>query len=203
VGRRKTPPPSPLTAEERAEMLAKHEAACWFLAGKLKRHYPECDLEDLAAEVRFGFVRAVRYFDPARGVKFLTYAYPGGLRCARILGNREAARGVRVPIHDGRVIYDVAQIGRDGWADGDGPGGVREPADERTAPATFPPDFWAKATACLTERQRAVVFAWYREGLCHREIGARLGVTAQASHMALHEALRKMRRSVQRDQLEG
>jgi RNA polymerase sigma factor (sigma-70 family) len=202
VGRRKTPPPSPLTAEERAELLAEHEAVCWHIARKVRRRSPACDLEDLAAEARTGLVRAARYFDPGRGLKFLSYAYKGAVRLAVMHADREAARGVHVPKYVGRVAFPMESLHREDRNDS-GDSWHNEPPDTRTPPVTWPADFWQTATAGLSRRQRAVVVLRVRCGLNWRAIGRCLRCSHETCRIEMHEALRAMRRNVNRDQLEG
>lgn len=69
-------PSNKLPFAERQAAIEKYLPLVKNIAAKLMRSIKRCDYDDLVSDGMFGLLKAVEQFDPARGVKFETYATP-------------------------------------------------------------------------------------------------------------------------------
>jgi RNA polymerase sigma factor (sigma-70 family) len=195
----------PVPEEERGPLVSKHLLFVKSIASAYRhRGLP---IEDLVGEGNLGLIEAARLYDPARGVKFVSYAVYWIRRA--ILRALEAHRSIahvphhlrRIGVHGGASVPLTSPIGADGRlslidtlaAENDeGPVArlERRDAGERLC----------RALDRLTPRERLVVA--HRFGLGGREpealqaIGGRLGVTREAVRQIEKRALRRLRFSV-------
>ena len=108
------------------------------------------DLEDLISAGNVGLITAAERFDPARGVKFITYAL-WWIRQAILNSLSQDSRTVRLPANRVKLLNSIAQLSRQlVQANGD------EPDDETIAEALEVPVkrvremmMWSRDTASL------------------------------------------------------
>lgn len=193
-----------MTPEQTADLLAAHEAMCWWVARRVGHGLSPEDIEDLAAEVRLLFVRSAGTFDPAAGTAFGTYALPFAVRHARRVARRLRAAGVRVPLN--YAVEHVPQMVRAAAPVGTGDELVHLlPAPVRADP-TEGTDFWAAlGRDCgLTDRERAILTLLYRDGLRPAELVARGGWGRRGNvYRLVAGAFRKLRASTSLARLMG
>lgn len=170
--------------------LGETEGMAWKIAAKLRArnpHAPWLDVCELHAEVSAAFKYAAMLFDPARGVKFGTYAYRAGWNAGLSWLRQELARGMHVPAS--HAITCVFHVGLPGEAHGDLVGD-RAKGD---APAEYPADFWEDATVGLTDGERAVLVGVYRDGRRQTEVGRELGVSKSRANQFHASAVKKLK----------
>lgn len=186
-------PPARLTPAEVEAVMAGHEAMVWQIAHRLHKACPAGSLDDLASAIRTRLVHAaVHNFDPSRGWKFITYAWPVAVRAGREFLTREAARGIYAPtnyaVERPGVVYDSEAAGHGREDDSPLADAAAREADARPE---FSPDFWRVVTHRLNARHAEALRLRYRDGLTLAEVGERMGVSrARAQQMeqkALHE----------------
>lgn len=185
-----------LTDDEREAVLAKYEDLVWNLAWRWKRAHPSLDIDDLAAEIRFGFVEAAGRFDPSTGNVFSTYAGWYAMRAVRIFAKRELARGMKVRREEPIIYVGVMNLSQSGEEDADGDAMAEMiPAREPDHAPEFPPDFWVQLRAAVGHKREARVLEMYfREGMTHKQIGERLGITRSRTHQLHKRAMERLRR---------
>lgn len=197
------PPANRLAPDEVARELARVERLAWHMARRLARRARRPELvEDLAAAVRLGFVKAAARFDPTAGTPFLGYVGKAGWRDGCRLLTHEMARGLGVPTGYAVAaprVYPATRLAADGTesslfdavaarADGGDPPDVR-------------PGFWAVAGTVLSPRQLEVLRLRLVEGLTHPEAGGRLGFSRGRSHQIEKQAVEKLRAPAVLDRL--
>ena len=176
--------------------VERHLPLAYATARRLMRRLPaSVELDDLVQDGARGLLDAADRFDPARGVKFETFAEP------RILGAMLDAQRV-AGVRDRR------------WRTRQG-GGRRRPGNEREPgvfvdlkdadlPSPLPgPDALAAAAeaaervrgavAVLPRRERFVVESYYWGGVPLRKIGAALGVSESRAAQLHQRAIRMLR----------
>lgn len=191
-----------LTPEERADVLARHEAMCWDIARQVWRKNLQCDIDDLVSEVRLAFVKCALTFDPSFGWTFATYAYRSGVRAALAFAAAECARGMKVPSYLGFVPHPTAQLSVGPLAN-ESDDAPSDPTDYRASEPPYPPDWWDRVTRWLPWRERQMVRLHFECGLTHGEIGQVFGgITRSVVQQTLVRALARLRNAVERDELE-
>jgi RNA polymerase sigma factor (sigma-70 family) len=194
-----------LTRDEQAKALADNEAMTWYLARRWgsPRGITGERLEDLAAEIRAGFVLAATRFRPDMGYKFGTYATWYGRDAAMKWLLRELAGGLHVPRNHG--ITPVTVLSLDTPADdyrsqyhvGGSPRTWAEhTADRKPADPTAIDDaaaWWASALRTLPERWARFVTMYYREGLTLVEIATRERLSRERARQIIANGLKRLR----------
>jgi DNA-directed RNA polymerase specialized sigma subunit len=169
-----------LTPAQQAEAVAGVEAMAWHIARRLRAKYPQADLDDIAAEVRVGFLKAARFFDPALGWKFTTYASKCGWQAGVRFCQRWSAGGIRYG--DGAVGVVAVDFLAD-VTDG-------RPDVPRRA---FPPDLWDRIADTLKGRVATVILLRFRDGLTLRQVGERFRITKERIRQLQNRGLRQLR----------
>ncbi len=170
--------------------MASVEAMAWHMANRMARRNPGVDVEDLAAEVRAGFVRSAQTFDPGRGFKFTTYCCRLGNRFGLAFVQRSIANGVHTPANQ-FVRVPVGSLTFDGE---DGPEQF-DLADARPAGPAFPPGWWEEATRTLHRRERVVILGRFRDARSLNDLAAELGVSKERVRQVEQRAVDKLRTS--------
>lgn len=150
--------------------------------------------EDAVQAALVVMVRAAELYDPARGVKFITYAARLVRRAAMWEVARESFRGVAVP-HRKLTGPDRPRFRFEGLDAGtDDDRYAREPAapEPRDAPE-FPPDFWDRVRRLLNERQYRFLVLRFRDGLTTRAAAERSGLKVSRARSALATAASTLR----------
>lgn len=167
---------------------------------------PGIERADLEGEGYLALVKAAARFDPARGVKFSSYAL-SLIRGAMLDFLREedwAPRSVREkqkrgePVHIWQLVSLEEYLGAADSDDHDliyrldciadpakGPGTLVVAADEQER-------LW-QAVGCLPKKERFVVEQYYLEGLLLREVAALLGRSESRTHQIRYDAIRRLR----------
>lgn len=196
----------PVPEHERGPLVAEHLPFVKSVASRYRhRGLP---IEDLIAEGNLGLIEAARLYDPARGVKFVSYAVYWIRRA--ILRALEAHRSIaHVPhhlrrrgVHGGAVVPlsspivpggDLTLVDTLASSHDDGPAAhfERRDAGERLG----------RALDHLTTRERLVLRHRFGLGGLEPEalqvVGGRLGVTREAVRQIEKRALRRLRFSVE------
>jgi RNA polymerase sigma factor (sigma-70 family) len=172
----------------------------WWLAKKIHRRSPLVDLDDLAGEVRVGFVVAANRFDPARGLKFGTYAIRWGWRYGVNYCQRESAGGgIYVPAGAGfkrRVATSLHARA------GDCEVGSLMTDPRQESPAVGVGDWLAGALRHVPVRTRQMIELYYfgdkdrpGVGLTLGAIGKRFGVCKERSRQIIVTGLTRIRQA--------
>ncbi len=183
-----------MTNSEAAALIEQYEPLCWRLANQYGRNLPPHEREELAAAARLRLVESARTFDPAKGLKFMTYAY----KFARwaVLAERQqlATRGVHVPAN-----YDpdrvIPQVTND-FELSEGGDTVLDlvAAREEDDQPEFPADFWERVQKCLPPREWRCLTMRYQDGFTYDEIGRRIAVSKERVRQLLGAAVERLRR---------
>lgn len=164
--------PLHLTPEQAAELLARHEDMCWWLARKVCPRGRLDLLDDLAAEARARMWESIQTFDPAVG-EFSTYSLWLAKIAALRLAATEARRGVHLPHNlDGKhFVAAPLTLGAAPGIDRDSDPLARPESTEERDQA----EFWAEVARHVSPQQLDVLRWTYIENLSLREIAERLG----------------------------
>jgi RNA polymerase primary sigma factor len=140
-----------IQAGEEAAVHALVEGHLRFVVHVAKRYrgYYGLPLDDLINEGNLGLLHAARKFDPARGVRFLTYAV-WWIRQAILQALAEGSGAVRLPLEQAKALVKLRQqvealrqqAGRDPTPD--------EVATALAMPAEEVQDLWRAARPCLS-----------------------------------------------------
>jgi RNA polymerase sigma factor (sigma-70 family) len=151
-------------------------------------------LDDLIAVGNLALCRAAEEYDPSRGARFFTMAYPR-IRGAMFDALRDwsfYSRAYHVQQKQrGHEVPAVASLSGE-WAKCLP---SEEPALESIANRTLVCERIRQIIDALPERERNVVRWYFFEGVTHREISKRLGVSKTRAYQMHHEVLRKLRRN--------
>jgi RNA polymerase sigma factor (sigma-70 family) len=178
-------PPKRLTPDERELLLARHEGLVKAIAAKWKRSYPQLELEDLASEIRLGFVIAANRFDTSIGRPFIAYACRWARGCVRMFIQREVASGTRVPRLHGTVFVNIARLT------------VDDAIPERVNhESEVPVDFWPRVEQILGERLTRVVQMRFCNELPLNACAKELGVSRRRIQQLQQDALKRLRASL-------
>lgn len=101
----------------RNRMVAANLRLAVSLAGAVQRRCSSMDIRDLVQEAAIGLARAAEKFDPKRGYKFSTYAYPW-INQALTRGIAAKDRMVYVPPHVGNTLYRMRKAAEQASKDG-------------------------------------------------------------------------------------
>jgi len=142
--------------------------------------HPGLPLMDLISEGCIGMVISSKTFDPAMGVRFISYAVHGVTQRVH-----EYIRLNYLHEHESLddPVYDDDKTTRKDLLVSKGPG-----ADE-----TIFSDQVRNIVADLDERERRVIILRYWADLTHNQIGAKIGVSKDRSRQIENKALRKLR----------
>lgn len=174
-----------LTTAEIEDLLAEHEAMCWWVARRVLRGFSrriqEDLVEDVAAEVRTVFVSAAHRFNPQLGFRFSTYALRlatlraihyvsahrrGGMHVSY---NRSAKIPVRSPLsldeylsqnHADDALATFATVTADPFA--------RESDID-------PEDLWRVVEQAVGTVGAQAIRLWLRGGIRQEDVGRRYG----------------------------
>ena len=162
--------------EAMTHLLLQYEGLCRKAAGQA--HLAPLG-EDALAAARESFLRAVRLYDPARGVPFPGYAKAtvyGDLRTLFKKARRQWQR---------EVLPAETEDGEDPFA------AVPDPRDET---ARFEAeDAFRTMLAPLAEKPRRLLTMLYADGLTQKEAAARLGMSQQTAAVVKGRALKRLR----------
>ena len=162
--------------EAMTNLLLQYEGLCRKAAGQA--HLLPIG-EDALSAARESFLRAVRDYDPSRGVPFPGYAKAkvyGDLRTLFKKARRQWRR---------EVLPTEPESGEDPFA------AVPDPSDET---ARFEADdAFRSMIAPLAEKPRRLLTMLYADGLTQKEAAARLGMSQQAAAVVKGRALKRLR----------
>jgi len=159
-----------------ALLAARNALAVQFLplarkvAGKVLRHYPLVDADELTDECGVGVVKASRSWGPGRGNSFLTHAYVGAWRQGLSWARRQNKQGFTwTPRNLSPGVVSVC-------------GPDAEPVvGTLTAPEAAAPDLtageWGELFRGMPPRLRRVLRLRHEDGRTLREVAAELGVS--------------------------
>lgn len=191
-----------------AELMACNQRLAAQHALKAARRWG-IDPEAMMSYAQEGLLVAVRRFDPARGVRFSTYATPWIKQRLREGGRAESC-AIHIPahVHDERVRrltgkppdrskdYMVAAADRARTV-----GSLDGTVADRRAPSE-PTDWLPRLLAtvkCLPPREQAIVRARYLSDRpeARREIGSRLGLSKERVRQIEERALWRLRQIIE------
>lgn len=162
--------------EAMTNLLLQYEGLCRKAAGQA--HLLPIG-EDALSAARESFLRAVRDYDPSRGVPFPGYAKAkvyGDLRTLFKKARRQWRR---------EVLPTEPESGEDPFA------AVPDPSD---GTARFEADdAFRSMIAPLAEKPRRLLTMLYADGLTQKEAAARLGMSQQAAAVVKGRALKRLR----------
>jgi RNA polymerase sigma factor (sigma-70 family) len=166
---------------------------CRFLARRivsdLRRAGYAPELGDALAGARFGAWRATETFDPSKGTKLTTWAYPWIKRYATLEAYASAGLNSK---GDGPHFY--------GWNEptGDKPDGRSEPYITEDDPAEAWTDNVAlrQAVSRLPETERVVLYLWYWADLDQRAVAARMSLSRARIRFLHDRAIEHLRESI-------
>ena len=136
--------------------------------------------EDAFSAARESFLRAVRGFDPARGVPFPGYAKAkvyGDLRTLFKKARRQWQREILPEGAEEESVFDAVPDERDGM--------MNLEAD----------DAFHRRLSRLSDKPRRLLTMLYMNGLTQKEAAAQLGMTQQAAAVMKARALKTLRKN--------
>ena len=159
-------------------LLLQYEGLCRKAAGQA--HLAPLG-EDALAAARESFLRAVRLYDPARGVPFPGYAKAtvyGDLRTLFKKARRQWQREVLPEGAEEDNVFDAVP-------------------DERDEMKIFEAnETFQKMLAPLPEKPRKLLTMLYANGLTQKEAAAKLGMSQQAAAVIKARALKALRKTI-------
>lgn len=164
----------------------------WEIAHRFHRKTRRGDIEDYHAAAVMGMWEAATTFDPARGVRFVTFATWHARNRVRQHARGEAARGQHVPHEHGFVksrvgSLDAAARDDDLRFDPPAPAEPEQPGDSRV--------FWRSVDGQLpAPRDRLLTWLYYRCGWPDNDVARVLGVTRARVHQMRTAVLAYLRR---------
>jgi RNA polymerase sigma factor (sigma-70 family) len=181
----------------REELLFKYEPMVWHIAKRIRRRVGVLfvDAEDLASEVRLGFVDSLRTFNPSWEIPFGLYARTAGYRYGFDFVRREVARGIRVLRTDRRRKVKVPVVHSLDHPIGEDESTLADSIPDRLA-NDVPEDqdlWWVEAFANMSEQQKIVLSLYYRDGMNQSEIGRHLGIHQSRVWKVIREGLTRLR----------
>lgn len=173
-----------LSAADLAAEIVLWDRLLWRFARRFARK-DDALCDDLHAAARLGMVMAGRTYDPARGLKFITFASWHVRAQVRHEYGRQRRRGFRGGGAEAVRTESLAEA---------------LPAAPPPAPADGGPFGGLTAAVAALPPREAQVLRWrYLDGLKPGEIAARLGVTRTRVTQILALARRRVRRAVECD----
>jgi RNA polymerase sigma factor for flagellar operon FliA len=181
------------------ELFDKYRTLPRRLAVKYKQKLPACvDVDDLEQCGLMGLMEAAKKFDPARGVRFTTYA---GRRIlgAMVDGIRDMDWGPRYAHgKGGPTMVSMEAVVSEG---GDGKITLLEAIDARTPDPGLElaqTDAYDHMVSCLPWRWREIVSNYYGGEYTSRELSESLGLTESRIFQILAECRKILRGKLER-----
>jgi len=187
----------------RGKTRADHALA--LACATVKRFRPDgrtLDVDDMFSAALEGAATALHRYDESRGVPFASYAVTI-IRCALLnearawdpltrLERQKVREGGEVP----RVILslDAVLCNEDGDEEPIGPAVLADAVDvEAEALVRVDARDWRRLVAMLSTRDRQVIRARFWQGLTHRELALRMGLTPSRVDQLVKDALSRLR----------
>lgn len=174
-------------ADRLQALLTGTEAWQLLIAKRVHSKYKHLRFEEVLEEVRFGFEVAACRFDPAKGVKFSTYAWWWGMKYGRQFARCEAARGWTCP-REGEFFVRSSVTLKAAEED--------LPTVEPVEPDDSADAFWLEVRRVLDARDADVVEALYRHGEEQVAVARRWGLTKVRVAQLRDRALAQLRNRV-------
>jgi RNA polymerase sigma factor (sigma-70 family) len=166
----------PLTEAEKAECEKRIDVLVNVARGMHKHLKGKVDLEELVSDGMIGLARAVRGFDPNRGLKFTTYASPR-IRGAMLDAIRERDWVPRLARIRGEAIPDFASIAKvtaSGTRDCTVAGTL---VAKEEVPQVDLEDLLERLTAGLDEQRRTCIKMVFVDGVSQHDTAGHLGLS--------------------------
>lgn len=175
----------------RDELLEKYAGFAHSIAIRWQQRYPLAELDDLHAEVVYGFLQAADRYDRSKPFRFGTYASWWALRYLRAYVANVLARGMHIPSTHGFTSIGVIPLARLGASDRDDDWQPPQPEGE---PAFEGGEWWwANVLRVLPDpRDRRIVRAW-AEGSTLASLSARFGLSKERIRQIKDRSLRRIR----------
>lgn len=194
------PPERRLTREELEHQLASNRGFVCKVAAAWARCNRRIPLEEYVAAVDAGFVRAAAMYDKSRGVKFVTYAkHWADNEVRQLLASYDERRGPRDRREPAAFYVNYCLDAMRPRTHDDGVPSAADAmfaAPEPEERPEFPPDFWRRVRAALTDREWQAVSLRFRQDENYARIAVVIGVTRERVRQLINASLDKLSRRV-------
>lgn len=173
--------PSDDVPSDPAALLARHAGLIGLFFLRFRRFLPPAGDDDgLRQVLRIALLHAAAKYDPSRGVKFATLAYPYLKHAAFNHVKKERCRGF-TGIPDANIEFArpaVSNVSR------------TEALDLRKPPIEWDEETWSEILAAVGSDNRELVVMRFRKGWTCDRIGAEVGLTREGVRLRLLKAAR-------------